>query len=35
MILAVGYRVHSARSTQFRQWATARLREYLVKVRLR
>jgi hypothetical protein len=30
-ILAVGYRVRSARGTQFRQWATARLREYLVK----
>ena len=31
MILAVGYRVRSARGTQFRQWATARLGEYLVK----
>ncbi len=31
MILAVGYRVHSARGVQFRQWATARLEEYLVK----
>jgi hypothetical protein len=31
MILAVGYRVRSARGTQFRQWATARLRELLVK----
>ncbi|WP_295970208.1 virulence RhuM family protein [uncultured Xanthomonas sp.] len=30
-ILAVGYRVRSARGTQFRQWATARLSEYLVK----
>ncbi|MEZ4376548.1 MAG: virulence RhuM family protein, partial [Polyangiaceae bacterium] len=30
-ILAVGYRVRSQRGTQFRQWATARLREYLVK----
>src|SRR4051794_15521569 len=30
-ILAVGYRVRSARGTQFRQWATARLEEYLVK----
>lgn len=30
-ILAVGYRVRSARGTQFRQWATARLAEYLVK----
>ncbi len=31
MILAVGYRVRSARGTQFRQWATTHLREYLVK----
>jgi hypothetical protein len=31
MILAVGYRVRSARGTQFRQWATANLEEYLVK----
>lgn len=30
-ILAVGYRVRSARGTQFRQWATARLGDYLVK----
>jgi hypothetical protein len=30
-ILAVGYRVRSARGTAFRQWATARLKEYLVK----
>jgi hypothetical protein len=30
-ILAIGYRVRSARGTQFRQWATARLSEYLVK----
>lgn len=30
-ILAIGYRVRSDRGTQFRQWATARLREYLVK----
>lgn len=31
MILAVGYRVKSPRGTQFRQWATAHLKEYLVK----
>ena len=30
-ILAVGYRVRSHRGTQFRQWATARLNEFLVK----
>ena len=30
-ILAVGYRVRSPRGTQFRQWATARLTEFLVK----
>jgi hypothetical protein len=31
MILAIGYRVRSARGTAFRQWATARLSELLVK----
>jgi len=31
MILALGYRVHSHRGTQFRRWATVHLREYLVK----
>ena len=30
-ILAVGFRVRSRRGTQFRQWAAARLKEYLVK----
>ena len=30
-ILAVGYRVRSQRGTQFRQWATAVLSEYMVK----
>ena len=30
-IIAVGYRVRSPRGTQFRQWATARLTDYLVK----
>ncbi|MCA9417820.1 MAG: virulence RhuM family protein, partial [Candidatus Omnitrophica bacterium] len=30
-ILAVGYRVRSGRGTAFRQWATARLSELLVK----
>jgi hypothetical protein len=31
MILAVGYRVRSPRGTLFRQWATTRLRELLIK----
>ena len=31
MILAVGYRVRGIRGTQFRQWATQHLSEYLVK----
>ncbi|NQT33802.1 virulence RhuM family protein [bacterium] len=30
-IIAVGYRISSHRGTQFRRWATERLREYLVK----
>lgn len=30
-ILAVGYRVRSTRGTQFRQWATQTLQEYLTK----
>ena len=30
-IIAVGYRVNSHRGTQFRQWATERLGEYIVK----
>lgn len=30
-IISVGYRVNSKRGTQFRQWATKRLREYLVE----
>ena len=31
VILAVGYRVKSPRGTQFRQWATQVLHEYLQK----
>jgi hypothetical protein len=31
IILAVGYRVRSPRGTEFRQWATAQLEQYLVK----
>ena len=30
-ILAIGYRVRSDRGTQFRKWASERLREYLIK----
>jgi len=31
MIISIGYRVNSVRATQFRQWATQTLKEYLVK----
>lgn len=31
VIISVGYRVKSQQGTRFRQWATARLREYIVK----
>lgn len=31
VIISVGYRVRSHRGTQFRQWATQRLREYIIK----
>lgn len=31
VIISVGYRVKSHQGTRFRQWATARLREYIVK----
>jgi hypothetical protein len=31
VIISVGYRVKSQRGTQFRIWATQRLREYIVK----
>lgn len=30
-VIAVGYRVNSLRATRFRQWATATLKEYIVK----
>jgi death-on-curing family protein len=30
-IISVGYRVNSKRGTQFRQWATQRLKEYLIE----
>lgn len=31
VIISVGYRVRSQQGTRFRQWATARLREYIAK----
>ena len=31
VIISVGYRVKSHQGTKFRQWATARLKEYIVK----
>lgn len=31
VIISIGYRVKSQRGTQFRQWATQRLKDYLVK----
>ncbi|HVS78076.1 MAG TPA: RhuM family protein [Steroidobacteraceae bacterium] len=31
VIISVGYRVKSAQGTRFRQWATATLREHLVR----
>lgn len=31
VVISVGYRVKSIRGTQFRQWATQRLKDYLVK----
>lgn len=31
VIISVGYRVKSHQGTKFRQWATTRLREYLIK----
>lgn len=31
LILAIGYRIRSPRGTQFRQWATKHLKEFLVK----
>ena len=31
IIISVGYRVKSKRGTQFRMWATERLKEYMIK----
>lgn len=33
-IIATGYRVNSLKATQFRQWATQRLKDYLVILKL-
>lgn len=34
MIISVGYRVNSQRATQFRQWATQKLKDVLVQGKL-
>lgn len=31
VIIGIGYRVNSSRATQFRQWATQRLKDYLIQ----
>ncbi len=31
IILSVGYRINSVKATQFRQWATKRLKDYLIE----
>ncbi len=31
VIISVGYRVKSVQATKFRQWATQRLKDYLIK----
>ena len=31
VVISVGYRVHSVQGTRFRQWATQRIREYIIK----
>ncbi|MPN53816.1 hypothetical protein SDC9_201482 [bioreactor metagenome] len=31
MIISLGYRINSPIATKFRQWATLRLKEYIVK----
>ena len=31
MIISLGYRINSAKATRFRQWATQRLKEYIIK----
>jgi len=34
LIISIGYRVNSKRGTQSRQWATQRLKDYLVHIKL-
>ena len=31
VVISVGYRVHSVQGTRFRQWATQRIHEYIIK----
>jgi hypothetical protein len=31
MIISIGYRVNSSQATQFRIWATEKLRDYIIK----
>lgn len=31
MIISLGYRINSVIATRFRQWATQRLKEYMIK----
>ena len=31
MIISLGYRIRSSIATQFRRWATERLKEYMIK----
>lgn len=31
MIISLGYRIKSVIATRFRQWATQRLKEYMIK----
>ena len=35
MIIALGYRIRSIIATRFRQWATERLKEYIIKMKLK
>ena len=35
MIISLGYRIRSIIATRFRQWATERLKEYIIKMKLK